>query len=32
MDPADGERLRALFAEPNARLERLLGRDFGWDA
>jgi hypothetical protein len=30
MNPADADRLRERFVEPNGRLERLLGRDFGW--
>jgi Sulfotransferase domain len=32
IDPAVRARLTARFAEPNARLARLLGRDFGWDS
>ncbi len=32
MEPDDADRLRERFAEPNERLERLLGRDFGWDS
>jgi hypothetical protein len=30
IDPAVRAKLEALYAEPNARLEQLLGRDFGW--
>jgi hypothetical protein len=32
IDPGVRERLEARFAEPNARLTKLLGRDFGWNA
>jgi hypothetical protein len=32
IDPDVRARLEQRFAEPNARLARLLGRDFGWDA
>jgi hypothetical protein len=32
IDPSLRARLSAVFAEPNARLARLLGRDFGWSS
>lgn len=32
IEPELRARLEARFAEPNARLARLLGRDFGWDS
>jgi hypothetical protein len=32
IEPAIRAHLTARFAEPNARLARLLGRDFGWDS